>query len=278
MNTTLNMNKFSKFPAEVICELHPLFKGLLWVASARSSDETRPVLNTVNVERDGLDCHLVATDGRRMHVHTFEPGLFDDDIDMIASGLYDVVIKSAKLIVIAPSECGDEYPNWRGLIPDYKPENCDLLCSRSIGKIGVVTGVLLATDFVTAAIGYNTCWKKDEAVSVSYGSPEQTGPFLISHQFGKAIVMPMRLGEEEEPAEDDEEEPKTEAEATPDFPELSDAFLGLMKVMASDGDSGATMTVSVGDNPVATVTTAQAKQIVKKRAGKKAAKKAARKR
>ena len=61
------MNKFGKTPADVIGELHPLFKGLMFVAAARSDDETRHVLNHVLVEREGIGVVDVAVvrDGRR---------------------------------------------------------------------------------------------------------------------------------------------------------------------------------------------------------------------
>jgi len=213
------MNKFSKFPADVICELHPLFKGLLWVSAAKSTDETRYVLCNVLVEREGLECHIVATDGRRMHIHTFDPGMFDDDIQMIEPGLYEVITKTGKLIVIAPSECGSTYPNWRNIIPDHKPENEDVFESRSISKMAIRTGVLLATDFVTDAIGFGHGRKKDQSTMVRYGTPEKSGAFVIEHDLGKAIVMPLRMDDGEYKTE---EKPKTDAENTPDLPGIAE--------------------------------------------------------
>jgi len=213
------MNKFSKFPADVICEFHPLFKGLMWVSAARSTDDTRLVLCSVHVEREGLDCHIVATDGRRLHVHTFEPGLFDDDIEMITPGLYEVVTKTSKLIVIAPSECGSSYPNWRGIIPKYEPEHEDVFEHRSISRMAIRTGVLLATDFANEAIGFGNGRKKDDSAMVRYGSPEKSGAFVISHDLGKAIVMPLRMDDGEYSTE---EKPKTDVKNTPDLPGFSD--------------------------------------------------------
>lgn len=252
------MNKFSKFSADVICEYHPLFKGLMWVASAKSNDDTRAVLCGVHVEREGLDCHIVATDGRRLHVHTFEPGLFDDDIEMIEPGLYEVVAKTSKLIVIAPSECGSAYPDWRAIIPKYEPEHEDVFESRSTSKIAIRTGVLLATDFVSDAIGFGTGRKKDDAAMVRYGSPEKTGAFLIEHDLGRAVVMPLRMDEGEYTTE---EKPKTEAENTPDIPGIFDALYRAME----DGDS---MTVSAEGKAV-TITGEEAAKAVKKSTKKK---------
>lgn len=215
------MNKFSKFEATVVCEMHPLFKGLLWVSAARSTDETREVITNIHIEREGLLCHIVATDGRRMHVHTFEPGMFDDDIAMIEPGLYEVIAKSGKLIVIAESECGENYPNWRKIIPDYEPTHNDALNKRIIAMMGIRTGVLLASDFVVDAIGFGHGRGKDDTVLVEYGSPEPMAAFVIKHDIGKAIVMPMRQTDEN--ALNNEEIPKSDAEATPDIPGLTES-------------------------------------------------------
>lgn len=199
------MNKF-KFQADVIGELHPLFKGLQWVCAARSTDDERPVLNLINVEREGLMVKIVATDGKRLHVHTFDPGMFDDDIAMIQPGLYEVVAKTAKLIVVAEPEDIYSYPNWKGVLPDHKTNERDVVTASSIGKIGIRTGVLLATDFTLDAIGFKHGRGKDESVAISYGhGGNKTGAFLIEHDLGTAVVMPLKMEDAE----------KGEVEATP---------------------------------------------------------------
>lgn len=199
------MNKF-KFQADVIGELHPLFKGLQWVCAARSTDDDRPVLNMINVERDGLTVKIIATDGKRLHVHTFDPGMFDDDIQMIEPGLYEVVAKATKLIVIAEPEDSFNYPNWRNVMPDHKTSERDIITASSIGKIGIRTGVLLATDFTLDAIGFKHGRGKDESVAISYGhGVSKTGAFLIEHDLGTAVIMPLKMEDAE----------KGEVEATP---------------------------------------------------------------
>ena len=236
------MNKFSKFPADVICELHPLFRGLVWVAAARSDDETRAILNTVLIERDGLNCLIVATDGRRLHVHTFDPGMFDDDIQMIEPGMYEVITKTAKLIVIAPAEDVGTYPNWRKIVPEFKPTLTDFLNSRSISKIAIRTGVLMATDFVQEAIGFGHGRKKDETAVVTYGTPDKDGPFIIEHDLGKAIVMPLRMEDDK-----DGEEPKSEAESSPDIPAIAGSLKAMQEVCK---DTNASVTIETGNNTV----------------------------
>lgn len=199
------MNKF-KFQADVIGELHPLFKGLQWVCAARSTDDGRYVLNLINVERDGLLCKIVATDGKRLHVHTFDPGMFDDDIQMIEPGLYEVIAKSGKLVVIADPEDSLTYPNWRAVMPDHDATIQDVVTASSIGKIGIRSGVLLAVDFTLDAIGFKHGRGKDESVAITYGpGADKGGAFLIEHDLGTAVVMPLKMEDAE----------KGEVEATP---------------------------------------------------------------
>lgn len=209
------MNKFSKFKADVICEMHPLFKGLLWVSAARSNDESRMVLMNIQIEREGKLCHIVATDGRRLHLHTFDPGMFDDDIDMLEPGQYEVITKNAKLIVIAPSTENFNYPNWRLVVPDYKPQHSAVITSQTTSKLGIATGVLLASDFVSDAIGFKHGVSKDSSVVISFGSEFPKAAFVITHELGKAIVMPLRMDEQVP-----EEEAKNDVELTAPLPGL----------------------------------------------------------
>jgi hypothetical protein len=213
------MNKFSKFPAEVVCELHPLFRGLLWTSAARSTDETRPALCLLNVEKKDGIWLVVACDGRRLHLHTFDPGLFDDDIDMLEPGLYEVIAKSTKFIVLAPSQDfnATAYPNWRAVVPEFTPEREDSINAQTISRIGIHTGVLLAADFTRDAIGFGYGRKKDDTVTIEYGSKSKADPFVIVHDLGKAIVMPMKMHEGTEPA------PESDIEATPELTGMKEA-------------------------------------------------------
>lgn len=236
------MNKFSKFPADVICELHPLFKGLTWVACARSSDETRVAICHVFVEKNGTEWRLVATDGRRMHIHEFDAGLFDTDIDGLEPGLYEVVAKSSKFIVVAKSEELElkAYPNWRQVVPDFTPTRTDTFDARTLSKIGIRTGVLLASDFAADAIGFGSGYKKDDSVCVTYGSAGNGSPFVITHELGKAIVMPMKLDDDDK-ADPTAEKPETEADATPEFASIAKEIAAALKngesvTLATDAD------------------------------------------
>lgn len=236
------MNKYSKFPAEVVCELHPLFRGLRWVAAARSTDATRHVITNICVEKKNLEWTLVATDGRRLHVHTFDAGLFDTDIDGLVPGLYEVIHSTGKFIVVARSEELElaAYPNWRNVVPDYEPEHDECVTSRTISRLAIRTGVLLASDFTLDAIGFGHGVKNGDPVEISYGSSAPKEAFVITHELGKAIVMPMRLDEEEPKAREEGEEeapPATEAEATPEFNGFQDLLEGNPLDHLKPGDS-----------------------------------------
>lgn len=202
-------NTLTKYPADVITDLHPLFKGLRWVAAARSKDEERYVLNLIKIEQLEREWQVVATDGRRIHLHTFDPGLFDTDIDMPQPGLYEVVVVQAKQVVISLSD-ESGYPDWQQIFQRVRPRYSRNLALIGLSKIGIDTGVLLASDFAAMAAGFGHGQKKTDLVRLEYGpganGPE--GPFYIRHELGEALVMPMRQG-------DDEEE--DEVEATPEM-------------------------------------------------------------
>lgn len=205
------MDKFTKFQAEVIPELHPLFRGLSWVAAARSSDETRYVLNMIHIEREDMLLHAVATDGRRLHVHTFDPGLFDTDIELLPDGLYEVIAKGSKMLVLATPELDPgSYPNWRAVLPNFsrQKQKDETIHRQGISRIGIVTGALLAADFAMQAVGFGAGFKKDASVPVTLWSDGPDSPVVIEHELGKAVVMPLRQDN------DSGDNPKSDTEAT----------------------------------------------------------------
>lgn len=237
------MNKFGKTPAEVIGEYHPLFRSLLWVSAARSSDEERFILNHVCVQRDGLEYNIIATDGKRLHVATYDPGMFDEDIANIEIGLYEIIAKSAKFIVIAANDDLElsKFPEWKRILPKFRASHTERIEARTISKLGIVTGTLLATDFATQAVGFGNGYKKDDIVDVNFAADPTGGGFLIEHELGKAVVMPMRMHEQE-----GEERPKDDAEATPVLPGLSEPFQSLAATL----EEGESMTISASDEKI----------------------------
>jgi hypothetical protein len=217
------MNKFGITKSLAIGECHPLFRSLLWVAAARSDDETRLALTYIHVEREGLDYHMVATDGKRMHASTFDPGMFDEDFESIEAGSYEVVSKSAKFIVVAEADDAPKFPNWRALMPAGGERHLlsERVCARTISALCIRTGILLATDFLIEAIGYGCGYKKDCYVSVDFAAdPSGHGPFLIQHELGRAVVMPMSMRSDSF----EKDAPMDDAEATPVIPSISAHF------------------------------------------------------
>lgn len=246
------MNKFSKFQSDVICELHPLFRGLLWVSAARSTDETRFVLMNVSIEREGMVTRMIATDGRRLHVHEYDAGLFDDDIDLIPAGLYEIITKTPKLIVIAESDCGLTYPNWRNIIPPGEPAKQAIVSAQSIARLGILSGSLLATDFAVAAVGFGCGRKKDETALIHYAAPDgPNGAFVITHDIGKAIVMPIKQTDEDESSaeqkSDEESTPYMDGMALEPSTATKDAVKNFQKSLA---ENDASVVISTGDKDV----------------------------
>lgn len=228
------MRNITKFDAEVITDLHPLFKPLLWVIAARSKDDERFILQHVHVERLHMEYCLVCTDGKRMHVSTFDPGLFDDDINQLAPGDYEVVAKASKRIVLAPADDAGSFPDWRALMPADLPVMRDVVTRASISRLGIRSGVLLATDFVIDACGFGHGFGKDDSVHVEFASLRDGGPFLIHHELGKAIVMPMSM---------DNDRAESEAAATTEIP-------GALACLTKGMNPGDSLEVSMGGAPV----------------------------
>jgi len=243
------MNKFQKIDAVAIGEFHPLFKGLMWVAAARSTDETRYAITTINVERAGEEWKLVATDGRRLHVATFDAGLFSDDLQMIEVGLWEVITKTNKLIVIAPAEMSTTYPDWRAIMPPPRPFYREQVSANTTSKLGVRTGVLLNSAFVADAIGFGTVVKKTDNADIEFSAdPSGDGPFMIRHEVGTSVVMPMRIDEAEEHEAREEEDTGTD-----DLPGFVDAMGALTKAM----EVGDTLEISAGGKRVGKIRKAQ---------------------
>lgn len=215
------MNKFGITQSITVGEFHPLFRSLLWVQQARSHDETRMALTFIEIENEGMNYNIIATDGKRMHVSTFDPGLFDDDFQRLDVGTYEVITKTGKLIVLAPVDDAPKFPNWRAIMPEKgsRRKMEERICARTTSVMGIRTGVLLATDFAGQAIGFGFGYKKDAYVNVEFApDPSGHGAFLIEHELGRAIVMPMSL---HNVAAD---QPKDDAEATPEMEAISAHF------------------------------------------------------
>lgn len=224
------MNTTKLTDAIVIPKDYIAFSSIAFVCGAVSKDETRQVLHFMEVKRDGLKTTFVATDGRRLHFAELDPGLFDDDIDQLDPGLYELISKSTKNLVIRKSDGVWNYPNWRQLFDDKEPgdnlaEVCEIADSGKIGEVMIRTDKLIDTAFLESALGYKTSRKTQDHCSINFesvGDPK-TGPVMISHDHGTALLMPMRR---EEP------EPGLEDQAT-----YSTAPIEALKESLGEGDS-----------------------------------------
>jgi len=237
------MSNQLKYPAEVIRDGHPLFKALKWVSAARSNDETREILTYVRIEKVDFEqvggvWNLVATDGRRLHRHEFDPGLFDDDMDLLEAGLYEVVAKGPKFIVVSEVDAeAHRYPDWRGVMPTPGDLSEVYLGQRTLSKLAIETGVLLAGDFLSDAIGFGHGRKKDDLVMVDFEKDaDPDAPFYLRHDLGTAVVMPLKQSKGDvTDAEEGEPEPRDEKDQTPDFEAFADAFKAMKDALEPGG-------------------------------------------
>lgn len=199
--------------AVVIPKEYHLFKPLHFVCAAVSKDEQRFVFQHVLAEKVGGVWYYVALDGRRMHVHEMDPGMFDTDMDLLDAGLYTVVHKSTKVLVLQRGEIlAEKFPDWRRIMPDAEPDEV-LECAGSdmLGKLFLRTGRVFSYAFLSSALGYGSAVKPDELVSLEFWQEGGDGPLLIQHEHGRALVMPIRAEDtEEEPSFADEEEDEEE--------------------------------------------------------------------
>jgi len=188
--------------AVVIPRHYIAFPSLSFVAGAISKDETRYVLNHIEVKKRGMISTYAATDGRRLHVAELDPGLFDDDIDVLEPGLYLLISKSTKFLVLQKSEEKLQYPDWQIILGDYEigdnlAEVCEVADSGKIGEVMIRTERLVDTSFLSAAMGYGTSRKATEHVEINFEA-RPDGPVIIAHDHGTALVMPLRRVEAEE--------------------------------------------------------------------------------
>ncbi len=205
------MSNHTLYEADVVTALHPLFKTIIWAAQARSTDDTRHALMHLHIEREGMVHKIVATDGKRLHVGTYDPGLLDGDIEDLVPGDYEVIAKTPKLIVLKRDTEGDvNFPDWRTILPrDGRPRLPLALTRANVALIGVKTNRLLATDYAHQACGFGCGFGKDEWVPAKVSEDGPNAVVCISHELGEAYIMPMRV--------DGAEDVESEADATPEL-------------------------------------------------------------
>ncbi len=101
------------------------YEGLSFVLKALSTDETRPFMMVVHIEKRKRGITAVATDGKRMHTA-------DLDLD-VAPGDYVPLITKAS-VILKPST-GIQFPDWKRVFPKVGTEITMLdFSSAGIGK------------------------------------------------------------------------------------------------------------------------------------------------
>lgn len=203
----MNTNQITD--AVVIPKGYIAFPNIAFICGAISKDEERYVLNHIEVTRSGLKTTFAATDGRRLHIAQLDPGLFDDDIDTLDPGLYLLISRSSKFIVLKKSDEQHTYPDWRKLMEGYEigdnlAEVCDVADSGKIGEVMIRTARLLDTGYLAEAMGYGTSRKLGDTAFLNFEARPDNGPVIIAHDHGTALVMPLRRAEAD-PAKGDTE-------------------------------------------------------------------------
>lgn len=197
------MNQFERTPAYVYGCMHPIFKHLIWAAKARSDDDTRYVLQGIRVVRDGMMTKVMATDGRRAHVAVFDAGLFDDDVDekLPDDGLYEVVTGNKKQITLIENELDkNSYPHVERLFDtDEATAYSDAVNENTASKICMRSHVLLAGNFLKDACAFGLL---DGSECYIKHGPSKATHYIIRHDLGTAIVMPIMWDQESESEED----------------------------------------------------------------------------
>ena len=193
-----------------ISKEYTAFDQIAFVLTALSKDETRYILTHMKVIREGHITRYVATDGHRLHIAELDPGFISEDLELLDDGIYTLISKTAKHIVLKKTEeYKTTYPNWEQvagsyMIGDPLSEICHIADPGKIGEIMIRTHKLLDTTFLAQALGYGSSRKSSESVHAQFQiSRDDHGPITIAHDHGTAFLMPLRRAEVNEDDTDD---------------------------------------------------------------------------
>jgi DNA polymerase III sliding clamp (beta) subunit (PCNA family) len=171
------------------------FERALFVCKARATDKNRQSLNVVHVERTKSGSHLVATDGRRLHVTEIGK--------RIPSGDYQPVITKDSIAFGQPLP-DSSFPNWARVVPgqaDTVRKGVLDLANTGIGRTAE------STEKLSAEFG-SFVRKTGTAVNLRYledltktdwvvCAPKEKGKALLLKQKSDpdkifAVIMPLR--------------------------------------------------------------------------------------
>jgi len=169
-------------------------KSWLWVIKALSTDATRPAIHHICVDESG---EIVATDGERLH--KWKPEALPAEL---TPGVYKVLSKSAKLVVLENISEDSSFPDWKAVVP--KDHNHKALIGGSMGiKNQSCCGVVLLEtvtplDFghVAEALGYGTVQRKSmhlKGATCTWEDDTGKNPVCLFPEVDKqAVIMPLR--------------------------------------------------------------------------------------
>ena len=188
--------------AIVISKEYIAFPQINFVSAALCTDSERFILSNLIVQKKGKITSYSATDGHRLHTAVLDPGLFEDDLDQLDPGLYNLIAKNNKYIVLKKSDDRiTDYPEIEKILNGYEigdplSHSTHIEDPGKIGEIMIRTNRLMDTTYLTQAIGYGSCHKNSESISISFSQPEEDHtPIIIAHTHGTALVMPIRRPE-----------------------------------------------------------------------------------
>jgi len=154
------------------------YNALLFVLKALSTDETRPFLMVLHVEKRRGGIRVVATDGRRLHMADLVLG--------IEPGDYTSLVTKMSIILKPNSEVA--FPNWRRVVPQTGAELGTLdFSAASVGKKVGPCGQM--TRAVVSLVE-----KTHEVINVHYLDDLSKAPWTIFGTSGSSRAVLLRRG------------------------------------------------------------------------------------
>lgn len=158
-----------------IHKTHCDFYGFLFVAAAVAKNHTTPALNLIHSTGQMIE----ATDGHRAHRFNLS--------EEIPAGLYGVVSKSKKEIVLVEDKDNHQYPDINRVIP-LNPELSTLPVSKCFERIycevirALPSGYAVQIDFFKDALSGNP---------TEFSAGGGKGPIYLKGEKSLAIIMLM---------------------------------------------------------------------------------------
>jgi len=175
------------------------FEYLRWVASARSTDKTRAVLQgiLITAERE-----IVATDGRRLH---YVESTKENDVGLpvgFAPGIYYVERMNTKEICLRLDDTGATYPNWKAVCVSPQALSHIIKISRFqrrpedtasfvVADLHDITKGYYQHAYILDAVSCGYCEEMEMRVDCLAGGDATRIPICLDIGNTHAVIMPM---------------------------------------------------------------------------------------